>query len=182
VSLRSRAVAFVMIETAASCSLGGRPTVRPGAETSPVDYCQMATVALRETVKSNDEQPYGIEDVCVHRLAAASGKIYVDARFMGSRDLETVPVRSCTREKYVIRFDYRNFERSPSEGVVLLMVSAETASGRTFNAVVEESDWPSKRPRAMALSPCGSAFGVLRRSQNVWTAIVVPPPRAPDAL
>lgn len=180
--LQALAFAFLVVEVASSCSPRGRPPVRTNAEPGSVDYCQMAVAALRETVRNNDEQPYGIEDVCVNRLASASGKIQVDARFMGKKDLETVPQRSCTAENYFIRFDFKNFERSPSEGVVLLMVSAEAPSGRKFSATVEESNWPTKRPGMFAISPCGSAFGVLRRSQNAWGATVVPPPRSPDAL
>jgi len=142
----------------------------------------MAFVALAETIKSNREQPYGLEAACVREMAAASGKVYVDARFMEGSDLAKVPERSCVRENYVIRFDPQHFEPSPAAGVVLLLVSAPTSKGREFNAVVEQPNWPAKRPGTFATSQCGSAFGMLTGSDRHWAAQIVPPPRGPDDL
>lgn len=166
---------------AVSCS-HARLMGRTETGMSPPDYCAMAGVALAETIKSNRQQPYGLEDACVNHLAMSAGKVYVDARFMEGRELAVVPVRSCVRQNYVIRFDYKAFERSPTPGVVLLLVSTATTQGREFNAVLEESNWPAKRPGVFALSPCGSAFGVLRGAGARWTAQIVPPPREADDL
>jgi hypothetical protein len=167
---------------AASCSHAHSEGLASVAGVATPDYCEMAVVALAETIKSNREQPYGLEDACVNEVARVSGKVYVDARFMEGTALATVPVRSCVRRNYVVRFDHKAFERSPAPGVVLLLVSTPTAKGREFNAVVEDPNWPAKRPGTFALSQCGSAFGILRGSGTRWTAQIVPPPRHPGDL
>jgi hypothetical protein len=141
----------------------------------PVDYCQMAATVLHEVVRSYERQPFGLEDACVKKRAAQAGKIYADARFTDREGLAVVPHRSCTVRDYVIRFDHQHYEASPTPEVVLLLFSPETARGREFNARMETADWPSKRPGVMAMSQCGSAFGVLRREANGWTARVTPP-------
>ena len=146
------------------------------------DYCSMAAVALTETIKSNREQPYGLEAACVDEMAAAAGKIYVDARFIEIPDGGTVVTPSCVRKKYVIRFDPSHFEPSPAPGVVLLLVSAPTPNGREFNARMETPNWPAKPPGTVAMSQCGSAFGVLTESGSSWKAQINPPARGPDDL
>jgi len=168
--------------TATSCSHSGAPTSRLAGGAAGPDYCAMATTALNESIKSNREQPYGLEAACVQQTAAASGRIYVDARFMDGPDLATVPVRSCAAQNYLIRFDPKHFEPSPGAGVVLLLVSTRTPQGREFNARVEQPNWPARPAGTAAPSPCGSAFGVLTGSGSRWAARVVPPPRGPDDL
>jgi hypothetical protein len=143
-------------------------------------YCQMALAALKETIKPFDAQPYGLEKACVYSRAMYSGKVFVDARF--DHHWGRVPESDCTQEDYVIRFDFDHYQRSPSAEVVLLLVDSETAAGRSFNATMEEPNWPSKKPGLRALSACGSAFGTLRRSGSRWTATVEDPPREPDEL
>ena len=146
------------------------------------DYCAMAVAALSETVKSNQEQPYGLEAACVDEMAARAGKIYVDARFDEASDVGAVPIPNCARKNYIVRFDPNHFEPSPATGVVLLLVSEPTPEGREFNARMEEPSWPAKPPGTVALSQCGSAFGVLTGSGSHWTARISPPVRGPDDL
>jgi hypothetical protein len=139
------------------------------------DFCYMAAAALHQVVRSHEKQPFGLEEACVKTRATRGEKIYVDARFSGANGFITIPQRSCTAGRYVIRFDHRQFEPSPSSEVVLLLVSEETANGRPFNARMETSDWPKKPPGTMALSQCGSAFGTLRRFGSGWTATISAP-------
>jgi len=140
----------------------------------------MAVAALKETVKTYDAQPYGLEQACVQERAMSSGRIFVDARF--GHNWTRVPERECLQDGYVIRFDFDNYERSPSPEVVLLLVDSETPTGWPFNATMEEANWPSKPPGVRALSACGSAFGSLRRTGNVWTATVGRPPKVEGEL
>jgi hypothetical protein len=158
-----------------------RAPVSAGGSTRAVDYCEMAAVVLGETVKSNADQPYGLEDVCVHRLASLSGRTYVDVRF-GDGPPPSTATTACVRDPYAIRFDVQGFQQSPAQGVVLLMISAEKNGARDFSAIVEEPNWPARRPEVLAMSPCGSAFGSVRLQASGWSAHVVPPPRSPDAL
>jgi hypothetical protein len=142
----------------------------------------MALAALAATIKKFEEQPLGLEQRCVERVATSGGKIYVDARFTEGEQLAAVPESSCTSDRYVVRFDPKAFVPSPSEEVVLLALWTHPPAGWEFNAVVESPNWPSRRPAVMSLSQCGSAFGVLNQSSNGWAATIVMPPRSPDAL
>lgn len=179
--MKVRTLVGIVIATT-SCSHSRDPASTRGPSAEHPDYCAMAAAVLTETIKSNREQPYGLEDACVDEMAARSGKIYVDARFMDANGASVVPVPSCTAQKYVIRFDPKRFEPSPAPGVVLLLVSAPSAKGREFNARIEDPNWPAKPAGTAALSQCGSAFGVLTAVGSHWAARVVPPPREPDDL
>jgi len=142
----------------------------------------MARSVLRATVASNDAQPYGLEDVCVRRLASESGYIFVDAR-VSEREGETpVAAPQCSGDGFRIRFDPAHFERAPTEGVVLLLIWQSAEGTMEFNATIQRPDWPSNKPGVFGLSPCGSAFGTIRRSPTGWTATVVDPPRVPGEL
>jgi len=142
----------------------------------------MALSVLRATVASNDVQPYGLEDVCVRRLSSAAGHIFVDARVSEQPGASPAAAPDCFRDSFRIRFDPGHFEKAPTDGVVLLLISRSANGAMEFNAVVEQPDWPSKRPGVIGLSPCGSAFGTLHYSTSGWAATVVAPPRSPDAL
>jgi hypothetical protein len=166
-----------------SSPMQGGPTTstRPAAP-GLSEHCQMALTALNTTVKKFEEQPLGLNRGCVERVASFGGRIYVDARFTKGDRLELSPESSCTTERYMIRLDPTNFVPSPAEEVVLLGLWTNPAGEWEFNAVVEVSNWPSRRPETMSLSQCGSAFGVLRRSSQGWNATIIVPPRSPDAL
>ena len=170
------AIAALAVATCTQPALKREPPPLMG----PNMYCQMAVAALEETVKPYDAQPYGLEEACVRNRAMFSGRIFVDARF--GHKWERVPARQCTEGPYVIRFDFENYEKSPAPEVVLVLFESETPIGRSFSAVMEEPNWPSKKPGLVALSACGSAFGNVRKAGAVWTATVEPPPRAPDEL
>lgn len=43
-----------------------------------------------------------------------------------------------------------------------------------------EPRWMLRRPEVLAVSPCGSAFGTVRRDAAGWVARVAPPPRSAD--
>jgi len=146
----------------------------------PGAYCQMALAALKETIKSSDAQPYGLEEACVRNRATFSGHVFVDARF--GHNWERVPERQCQEGPYVIRFDFDEYQKSPAPEVVLLLFESDTPTGRSFSVAMEEPNWPSKKPGVVALSACGSAFGIVRRAHGVWTATVQPPPRGADEL
>jgi hypothetical protein len=176
VTFRSIAFGFGL----AACSASRTPRTTP----LTAQYCEMALAVLHAVVRSHGEQPLGLEAACVKARAVAAGKVYVDARFSDGHDLEAVPERSCTRDDFVIRFDYQNFERSPSAEVVLLLVDAPTPGGRAFHVQMEEADWPVKKAKSgmVALSQCRSAVGLLQPSGKRWTALVTAPPRDPDSL
>jgi len=146
------------------------------------DYCGMALSALRATIASNQIQPYGLEDVCVRRLASTEGTIFVDARVWESERSSPVTAPTCVGGGFRVRFDSAHFEKAPTDGVVLLMMKGPTTGPLEFSAVVERPDWPSKRPGVFGLSPCGSAFGTIRHSPAGWTATVVDPPRQAGEL
>ncbi len=82
----------------------------------------------------------------------------------------------------MIRFDFDHHKKSPSDEVVLLLVDSETGGARSFNATLEQSNWPTKKHGVRALSACGSAFGTLRRTRYTWVATVEAPPRQADEL
>lgn len=166
----------------AACHAHPAAPASPSSDLSNPDYCGMALSALRTTVASNDAQPYGLEDVCVRRLASTGGAIFVDARVSERAGGPPIAALGCTSDGFRIRFDPARFEKAPTDGVVLLVISRTPDGAMGFNAVVENADWPSKRPGGMSLSPCGSAFGTIRRTSAGWEATVVPPPRSPDAL
>lgn len=177
-----RATALMALGWLACSGAQGRPPAPPPpAQVSSV-YCQMALAALAASVKKFEEQPLGLEQRCVERVATSGGKIYVDARFTEGEQLASVPQPGCTTDRYVIRFDPKAFVPSPSEEVVLLALWTHPPTGWEFNAVVESPNWPSRRPAIMSLSQCGSAFGVLNHSSSGWAATIVMPPRSPDAL
>lgn len=171
-----------MLLLSALCVACPRPT-KPAVSVGPkrAELCAMAAATLRETIKPNAAQPFGLEEACVRRLASIEGRIYVDARIEG-QDRLSGGAATCLQAPYEIRFDAEHFSPSPAQGVVLLMVSADQGGARKFNAIVEEPNWPARRPEVLAVSPCGSAFGVIRPSGPGWTVAVVPPPRSADAL
>jgi hypothetical protein len=136
----------------------------------------MAAAILGEVVKTNDEQPFGLERACVEDRAAARGQIYVDARFNRRVDDTAVAQPDCPSGKFLIRFNRDNFVSAPSPGVVLLLVyDGEKGSGMEFNARTENSDWPKNKPGVMSLPACGSAFGVLSKEGSTWKARVTSP-------
>lgn len=172
----------ILVLVAAAC----HPSVsaqRPGDSSAPdPNYCEMALSALRATIASNQAQPYGLEDVCVRRLASTEGTIFVDARVWESERSTPVATPTCVGGGFRVRFDSAHFEKAPTDGVVLLLMKGPTTGPLEFSAVVEQPDWPSKRPGVFGLSPCGSAFGTIRHSPTGWTAAVVDPPRQPGEL
>lgn len=176
--MRSLPTAMAVLAVTA-CTHNG-PRSRQVSEPSPGVYCKMAFAALRETIKPYDAQPFGLEKACVYNRAMFAGKIFVDARF--DHTWVRVPEPDCSEGDYVIRFGFDHYQQSPSEEVVLLLVDSETAAGRSFNATMEQSNWPSKKSGLRALSACGSAFGTLRKTGNTWTATVESPPRQADEL
>lgn len=167
---------------AAGCHARPVTPVFPSSEGAKADYCGMAVSALRTTIASNDVQPYGLEDVCVRRLASAAGRIFVDARVSEQRNGRPASAADCSSDRFTIRFDPARFQKAPTDGVVLLLVSQSADGAMEFNAVVEQADWPSKRPGVFGLSPCGSAFGTIRYSGTGWVATVARPTQSPDAL
>jgi len=142
----------------------------------------MAISALRATVASNDAQPYGLEDVCVRRLASGSGYIFVDARVSERTGEAPVAAPQCSSDGFRIRFDPGHFEKAPTDGVVVLLMWRSAEGTMQFNATIQKPDWPSNKPGVIGLSPCGSAFGTVRRSPTNWTATVVEPPPVPGEL
>jgi len=167
---------------AAGCHTAGS---RPGSVSAGVpakDYCGMALSALHATIASNDAEPNGLEDACVRHRAFASGYIFVDARVSEREGEAPLPAPSCVADGFRIRFDPAEFEKAPTDGVVLLLIWRSKEGAMEFNALVERPDWPSNKPGVFGLSPCGSAFGTIRRLPTGWTATVVEPPRVPGEL
>jgi len=152
VKVRRCAVVFLIV---AGCHAHSAVPASHSSDISTADYCDMALSALRATVASNDAQPFGLEDVCVRRLASAGGFTFVDARVSERPGASPVGASSCTADGYRVRFDPAYFEKAPTEGVVLLMVSRRPDGLMDFNAVVDQPDWPSKRPGVIGISPCG---------------------------
>lgn len=167
---------------ASACHAHPAAPVSPSSDISTSDYCDMTLAALRATVTSNDVQPYGLEEVCVRRLASSSGYIFVDARVSERPGDPPIAAPACSRAGFRIRFDSPHFEKAPTDGVVLLVASRTSGGEMEFNAVVEQPDWPAKRPGVIGLSPCGSAFGTIQHAPTGWVATVVQPPQSPDAL
>ena len=159
-----------------SCSASAPAGGAHAPEKAAPDYCQMAHLALDAAVRTYEEQPLGLNLPCVNRVARTGGQVFVDARF--SRDQhEPESAPECSDDRYVIRFDPRSFHPSPAQQVVLLLFSANSTGPWLFNAVVDSSDWPQRRPGTMSLSECGSAFGRLEQTDGGWRATVTMPPR-----
>ena len=153
-----------------------------GEADAGIDYCGISIVALRAAVRSQEEQPLGLDAACVRQYAGFAGKIYVDARFMKDGALETVSEKSCTRDNFIIRFDDEHAP-SPAPGVLFLSVSPQTPAGRDFYVTIENANWTKRAPTVLAMPPCYPAFGRLDSSGKTgWTAKVVPAPRGPDDL
>jgi hypothetical protein len=165
-----------------SCAHRNEQTSRSeaGAE---IDYCGISIVALQAAVRTQEEQPLGLDPACVRQYAAFAGKIYVDARFMKDGALEAVSEKSCTRDNFIIRFDDEHDTPSPAPGVLFLSVSPQTPAGRDFYVTIEDANWTKRAPAVLAMPPCYPAFGRLNYSAKAgWTAKVVPAPRGPDDL
>jgi hypothetical protein len=138
-------------------------------------HCDIAATALRAIVRSFKEQPLGLEKECVEKRAMRDGRIYVDARFTKGDQLEDVEVPTCQRDQYFIRFGWKNFVPSPTGHVVLLLFLRESDEALSFNALTENSDWPSNRPGVFGLSQCGSTFGRVQLENGRWRAVVTNP-------
>jgi len=108
------------------------------------------------------------------------GRIYVDARFTKGDQLEDVEVPTCQRDQYFIRFGSKNFVPSPTGHVVLLLFLRESDEALSFNALTENSDWPSNRPGVFGLSQCGSTFGRVQLENGRWRAVVTNPPESDE--
>jgi hypothetical protein len=164
-----------------SCAHRNEQTSRSEAS-AEIDYCGISIVALRAAVRTQEEQPLGLDAGCVRQYAGFAGRIYVDARFMKDGALETVSEKSCTRDNFIIRFDAEHAP-SPAPGVLFLSVSPQTSADREFYVTIEDTNWTKRAPAVVAMPPCYPAFGRLNYSAKTgWTAKVVPAPRGPDDL
>jgi hypothetical protein len=139
--------------------------------TAATDYCAMSVAALKTAIKSHEEAPDGLDPSCVREYATVNGKIYVDARFMSPSDLEIVPQRICARDRFVVRFDFKQYEQSPGRGVLFLSVKSPTREGRDFYLTVEQSNWTTRSTGMLAVPPCYPAFGILRQSPKTCEII-----------
>jgi hypothetical protein len=175
---------MVLVGVASSCASPAPAMVsgRQALKATSSDHCRVAVAALDASVRPFSEQPLAMELACVNKLATRDGKIYVDARFTSGQTLEEPNVSICSTDRYVIRFDWRHFQPSPTDDVVLLLFTDNANGSRSYGVSLEAPDWPRRRPGTVTLSPCYSAFGVVRGSPAGWEAEVTPPPRSPDAL
>ena len=173
-------VSFLALTFGAGCS--HPPQARPAetARLQQTSHCDIAAAALRAVVRSFSEQPLGLEKACVEKRAMRDGKIYVDARFTKGDQLEDVESPTCQRDPYFIRFEWKNFVPSPTGQVVLLLLLRKSDEELTFNAVTDNSDWPSNRPGVFGLSQCGSSFGRVLLENGRWRAEVTQPPKSAD--
>lgn len=176
-----RLIRFGLVVFIAACHRHP-PVTSSVAEGASAPYCAMSIAALRASVKSYADQQYGLDSACVADYATTGGKVYVDARFESSRDLETVSEGTCVRDNFVIRFDFEHYEQSPGENVLRLNVHSEVSRSREFLLEMKNSDWPKQRPGVLTIPPCYPAYGVLKAGPKGWQATVTPPPRRPGDL
>jgi len=142
----------------------------------------MAFTALKASIRSYADQPLGLENTCIESVASLNGKVYVDARFQRGNELEKPEVPSCEQGQYLIRFDPRSFTPSPTYQVVFLSFRAGASDFREFDITTDISNWPSRPPGTVGLSPCYSAYGVIHRAAAGWQAEMRQYPKSPDAL
>jgi len=153
-----------------------RPGETPQLQQST--HCDIAATALRAVVRPYREQPLGLEKECVEKRAMRDGRIYVDARFTRDDELEDVEVPTCQSDQYFIRFGWKSFVPSPTGHVILLLFVRKSDADLSFNALTEDSDWPSKPPGVFGLSQCGSSFGRVQLENGRWRAVVTKPPES----
>lgn len=150
---------------------------------STTEGCDVAASVLRSIVRSNGEEPLGLEKACVERYAARDGVVYVDARISRAGPIENVKAPECRREGFLIRFDSPDLTPSPTDSVVLLDLDRTDATTFEFVAVTEDHLWRQRHARNIySSSPCLSSAGVATRDHDGWrvTPRALDAPRAPD--
>ena len=165
-----------------ACGLGCVSTVTPGPQTSHRDnstseWCDVTTSVLQSIVRSNGEQPLGLEKACVDKYAARDGVVYVDLRVSLAGRIENVKTSDCRRDGFLIRFDSPDLTTSPTDTVVLLDLNRTDATTFEFVAVTEDHRWRQRHAHNLySSSPCLSSSGVATRDRSGWSAT----PRAPN--
>lgn len=163
-------VAFVLASE--SCSTPAPPLAPEISRQPPFDRCGVTLAVLDAVIRSNAEQPLGLEKACVEKYASLNGKIYVDVRFVLDGQIESVDEPGCVRGGYQIRFDSHAQVPAPSETVVLLQIDRKTARTVDFNAVTEDRSWRQQHARHVySWSPCLSSSGVATLGGQGWRAI-----------